>query len=342
MICNVDRVADLWVLALLLSALCVPFEAFGQTPAPAGCSKPPASKLMVNVKSKGAKGDGITDDAAAIQLAVNEVAGRGGTVLIPDGVYMVDASGPNRIMLKSRMSVQLSPGAVLKAIPNGETHYAVLTLDGVSDVTISGGTLEGERDRHQATTGEWGHGIRMERGAAHITVSDVKINNMWGDGIFMQAVKDIAVCRIVADHNRRQGISVIEAEGVLVTHSVFKNTRGTRPSAGIDLEPDIPTQHISNMRIANSKFLDNAGAGILVIGRKGAQNIRNVVINANLFKGAMPVKIKYAPGVLDSDICQNRYMIRPEQPRDLATVGAQAAEITVTASCGDPGLRTRQ
>ena len=135
---------------------------------------------------------------------------------------------------------------------------------------------------------------------------------------------------------------MIEAEGVLVTHSVFKNTRGTRPSAGIDLEPDIPTQHISTMRIANSKFLDNAGAGVMVIGRKGAQNIRNVVINGNLFKGAMPVKIKYAPGVLDSDICQNRYMIRPEQPRDLATVGAQAAEITVTAACGDPGLRTRQ
>ena len=85
-----------------------------------------------------------------------------------------------------------------------------------------------------------------------------------------------------------------------------------------------------------------AGAGVMVIGRKGAQNIRNVVINGNLFRGAMPVKIKYAPGVLDSDICQNRYMIRPEQPRDLATVGAQAAEITVTASCGDPGLRTRQ
>jgi polygalacturonase len=187
-ICNVDKVADLWVLAVLLAAVCVPSEAFAQTTAPAGCGKPPASRLTVNVKSKGAKGDGLTDDAAAIQLAVNEVAGRGGTVLIPDGVYMVDASGPNRIMLKSGMSVQLSPGAVLKAIPNGQTHYAVLTVDGVSNVFISGGTLEGERDQHQATTGEYGHGIRMERGAAHITVSDIKINNMWGDGIFMQAV----------------------------------------------------------------------------------------------------------------------------------------------------------
>jgi hypothetical protein len=104
---------------------------------------------------------------------------------------------------------------------------------------------------------------------------------MWGDGIFMQAVKDIAICRISADHNRRQGISVIEAEGVLVTNSVFKNTRGTAPSAGIDLEPDEAAQTIQNVRIPNSKFFDNAGPGILILGRKKTQNIRNVVITGN-------------------------------------------------------------
>jgi hypothetical protein len=65
------------------------------------------------------------------------------------------------------------------------------------------------------------------------------------------------------------------------------------------------------------------------------------VITGNLFRGAMPVKVKYAPGVLDSDICQNRYKIRREQSRDLATVGALPEEVTVTAGCGDPGLRTR-
>ena len=275
MVGNLDKTVGLWALAFMLGSLCVPFEAFAQTAAPAGCAEAPASRHTVNVRDKGAKGDGRTDDAAAIQRAVNEVGGKGGRVLIPDGTYLVDANGPNRIMLKSRMMLQLSPGAVLKAIPNGETHYAVLTLDGVSNVTISGGTLEGERDQHQGTKGEWGHGIRMERGTTHITISDIKINNMWGDGIFMQAVKDIAICRISADHNRRQGISVIEAEGVLVTNSVFKNTRGTAPSAGIDLEPDEAAQNIANVRISNSKFFDNAGAGILILGRKKSQNIRN-------------------------------------------------------------------
>jgi polygalacturonase len=338
---NFDKIAELLALVVVLGPICVPLEALARTAAPSGCTKSPASGLTVNVRDKGAKGDGRTNDAAAIQRAVDEVAGRGGTVLIPDGTYLVDTIGPNRIMLKSGMALQLAPGAVLKAIPNGETQYAVLTIEGASNVRISGGTLEGDRDQHLGKTGEWGHGIHMVTGE-HITVTDIKVNNMWGDGIFMQAVKNVALCGIIADRNRRQGISVIEVEGLLVTNSVLKNTHGTRPSAGIDLEPDSATQHILNVRISNSKFLDNAGAGVLVLGRKGANNIRNVVITGNLFRGAMPVKVKYAPGVLDSDICHNRYKIRPEQPRDLATVGTLPEEITVMASCGDPGLRTRQ
>jgi len=49
------------------------------------CATAPKSPLVVNVKDKGAKGDGHTDDTAAIQAAIDEVAGTGGTVLVPKG-----------------------------------------------------------------------------------------------------------------------------------------------------------------------------------------------------------------------------------------------------------------
>ena len=77
---------------------------------------------MVNVKSKGAKGDGLTDDAAAIQLAVNEVAEHG-HVLIADGVDMVDASRaePHHAQ-EPHVGASYRQALVLKAIPNGATH----------------------------------------------------------------------------------------------------------------------------------------------------------------------------------------------------------------------------
>jgi len=87
-------------------------------PAIAGqdCVEAPTSALVINVKDKGAKGDGETDDTAAIQAAIDEVGGTDGTVLVPKGAYMVDAVGKNRLTLKSEMTLKLSDDATLKAI----------------------------------------------------------------------------------------------------------------------------------------------------------------------------------------------------------------------------------
>src|SRR5437879_605553 len=49
-----------------------------------------AIQIKVNVKNYGAKGNGVTDDMAAIQAAEDFVASRGGgTVYVPAGVYIV-------------------------------------------------------------------------------------------------------------------------------------------------------------------------------------------------------------------------------------------------------------
>ena len=53
-------------------------------------------------------------------------------------------------------------------------------------------------------------------------------------------------------------------------NSTFKNTRGSRPGAGIDFEPDDPDQKVKNVQIEKSQFLDNAGPGVLIAGKKGA------------------------------------------------------------------------
>ena len=107
-----------------------------------------------------------------------------------------------------------------------------------------------------------GQGIRIEDGAKNITIAGLISEKMWGDGFYMQDAEDVRFCGVTADANRRQGLSIIDANGLLVVNSTFKNTHGTRPSAGIDLEPDKNAQKIANVRIENSKFFDNAGGGI--------------------------------------------------------------------------------
>ncbi|MGB8710998.1 MAG: glycosyl hydrolase family 28-related protein, partial [Methyloceanibacter sp.] len=252
--------SGLLLTALVTAACFTPLVADAQDAAQRGCVPAPRSPLVVNVKDKGAKGDGRTDDTDAIQAAIDDVGGTGGTVLVPSGTYMVDAvEKKRRLALKSDMTLKLDKGAILKAIPNDSRKYSVLSISGVSDVAVMGGTLEGDRTEHQGKAGEAGMGLRIERGAKDVTVAGVTSRKMWGDGFYVEDAKNTKFCAVTADNNRRQGLSIVEADGVLVTDSIFSNTHGTRPSAGIDLEADQPEQKIVNIRIQNSKFLNNAG-----------------------------------------------------------------------------------
>jgi hypothetical protein len=309
-----------------------------------GCVKPPASSLVVDVRRTGAKGDGRTDDTAALQAAFDKIAGTGGTVLVPDGVYMVDAVSEERLLkIKNDTTVKLSPGATLRVLPNGAKTYALLTIAGSSNVTVTGGTLEGDRTQHTGTEGEWGLGMMIVQGAKNVTVSGVTSKNMWGDGFFVAAAQNVTFCSVVADHNRRQGLSVIEVNQLEVTNSVFSNTQGTRPSAGIDLEPDDVKQRIRNVRIHSSKFLNNKGPGILVAGKKNASLISELEITENLFVGEVPLKIEYSPEVLQSGICRNRQIVRQvAETGNLSTYQEPKEVLVIQHQCGDSGLQVRR
>jgi hypothetical protein len=302
---GMERGRTLTVLSasLLLAVLVAPTSTKAEL-SPSACVPAPASALLVDVRGNGAKGDGQSDDTAAIQAAIDAVAGTGGTVLVPGGTYMVDAAGKDRIRLGSNMRLRLARDAVIKAIPTSAKKYAVLSISGAANVTVVGGTLEGERDRHQGKIGEGGMGIRVDRGADTVTISGVTARKMWGDGFYVEDAKDVRFCGVIADGNRRQGLSIVDADGVTVTDSVFKSTHGTRPSAGIDLEPDEPAQKITNIRIEGSKFLDNAGSGIQIAGKRG--RVTKIEIARNTFRGNRPLLVEDAPAVRAAAICGNR------------------------------------
>ena len=306
------------------------------------CRVKPRTAHVVNVRDTGAKGDGKTDDTDAIAAAIKAVAGTGGTVLVPKGTYMVEAVDKKRqLKLGGDMTLQLEDGAILKVIPNASIKYDLLTIEDVSNVSVVGGTLEGDRKEHQGKGGEWGMGIRIMRDAANITIAGVTSKKMWGDGFYVKGARNVRFCGVTADDNRRQGLSIVSVDGLLVVNSVFMNTRGTRPSAGIDFEPNKATQTISDVRIERSKFLDNEGPGILIAGKKAT--IAKVEIAHNLFRGNRPLLVKNAPAVLASDICRNRQVTYQEQQSaELNPFSAPIEVIVSQSDCENSGLEMRR
>jgi parallel beta-helix repeat protein len=223
---------------------------------------------VVDAKSKGAKGDGVTDDTAALQAAVDQVAGTGGIAFVPDGTYLINPA--KHLNLKSNMTLSLSAGALLKAIPVSTDGSAVVQLNNIQDVTVMGGTIEGERNGHTgaAVSGDGhGHGINIQ-GAANIVIKDLTAKNCWGDGVYVGKgttveTKNVIIDNIISDNNRRQGLSVVMGDGIVIKNSVFKNTNGTAPQAGIDLEPNVNFT-VRNVQILNCQVLNNTGTGIIL------------------------------------------------------------------------------
>ncbi len=245
------------------------------------CAPRPPSGRVVNVMAEGAVGNGKTDDTQAIQNAIDKVAGSGGIVLIPGGTYLIDAV--THLKPKSDMTLKMEQGAVLKAMPNNKENYGIITIKNVANVNIIGGIVQGERDQHQGKTGEWGMGVELY-GSKNVVIENVISKDNWGDGFYINdEATNTSFCGVVADNNRRQGMSVISADGILVQDSVFQRTNGTEPMAGIDIEPNKNT-NVSNVRILNNLVMHNEGSGIVSSvsdDANGSASVKNVVIDSN-------------------------------------------------------------
>jgi parallel beta-helix repeat protein len=303
---------------LLAVPLALPFlsvaVAAGELPPPDG-----AAATVVNVRDKGARGDGAHDDTAAIQMAIDALPASGGTVIIPDGNYMVDAA--RSINLRSNTHLQMTAAATLSALPNDLERSYVLKVWRADNVQITGGRIVGERAGHRGTTGEWGYGINIQA-SNNVSVVGTQVSDCWGDGIWIGGLgrrasvtvsTQVTLDHVVSTNNRRQGLSIGPVRGVTVMHSTFSNTHGTKPQAGIDIEPqgqgparDITFsdctitgnqgsglevhENVSGVVLKRCKIQDNNGYGVLVGGASGLTIADNVIVGNGLVGVAMSAK----------------------------------------------------
>ena len=108
----------------------------------------PSALPVVNVMNFGAKGNGITNDAPAIQAAINSLAITGGTVYFPPCVYELGASlrvDYSNITLEGAGAtsvLRLMPGVYQDAIDipalSQNSPTLVLSGDTISNLAING------------------------------------------------------------------------------------------------------------------------------------------------------------------------------------------------------------
>jgi hypothetical protein len=242
---------------------------------PAGASTPAAPSTPASTPSNtdgvlldtsfGVKGDGTTNDRAALQRAID---GSVGQILLITGKSRIDSAG---LDLRTNSHVRFASGASIKLLPHNTDTYEILRLADVSNVTLESPYLDGSKELNSAKSGEWGMGISIN-GATNCTITSPTTINCWGDGIYINNSdrqsssysKNITVNSHHATGCRRQGVSIISGSGITFNTPLWENIGGTQPGCGLDIEPNDNTAVFENIRIVSPTTNNCAGGGILI------------------------------------------------------------------------------
>ena len=113
---------------------------------------------------------------------------------------------------------------------------------------------------------EWRHGLSI-LSSSNVLVEDLTIEFTGGDGIYLGVCKagvtcsDVTIRRVLCYENHRQGISVITARNLLIEDTIMRDTNGTAPQAGIDFEPNLANEELTNCVMRRCICEGNAGDG---------------------------------------------------------------------------------
>lgn len=198
---------------------------------------------------------------------------------------------PSVMVIKSNTDVILNGS--INLLGSSKEGYNIFYVKESCDVSFTGGTLRGDVLLHNGDAGQWGCGIHIA-GSKGIKISRMSLREFWGDGVDLrlpdplrydlQKTSNVLISNCQFDSNRRNGLSVIAGENIVIEKCRFTNTgviNGTAPKAGIDLEPNWKVVNNNHIYI-NDCFFENNTIGLDVFNSNDSIFVDNCVIKDKL------------------------------------------------------------
>ena len=307
----------------------------------------------INVLDYGATGNGVTDDTNAILAAIAAMPSNGGALFFPAGTYNVNSDNVNGLKFNGKSNFVVEGyGATVKVKDNAAviTNHEVMFFINCSNGAINGLTIDGNRANRTVTVETASHCLSITDYCSQITVNDVICKNSTSDGLYISTTvlgtqasypTDITLVNCVADNAYRNGLSVIGSLRLTVQGGEYKNTNGTLPKCGIDVEPDAGyTFGNQDTIIDGARLFNNDGYG-LALGGPATLNNRILITNvtgANNDLGFMNIASCENPSIRNV-VAYNH----PTATRGIIDVGTQVTNpiidgadfVGITASSGN-------
>jgi hypothetical protein len=238
---------------LVLAALVTAAPAIAAPPAR---NNAPPARIATEAPS-GARGDGATDDRAAIQAAIDRAAAHGGGVVaLPAGKFAISRADGQPYGLRVPGGVQLRGAGqdrtMLLQLPGTPESVRLVFATG-ADIAIEDLTLDG--GKRGQTPNEHRHGV-FALDTDRLIVRRVTAQNFTGDGFYLyKGANRSTFTRVLATGNDRNGLTLGgAADGTVIEHSKFIANKAQQ----VDSEPG-GSDVVSNTRLVDND-LDTGGA----------------------------------------------------------------------------------
>lgn len=221
-----------------------------------------ANVCIRDVTGFGAKGDGGTDDLAAIQAAIDDLPSTGGTIVFPPGTYAVSGTilMPGTARNKSRVTlIGSGPGTTIRRLANGPdgAMLEMGALDmGTSDQAIIGLQFDGNRLNQGAGTSS--QTCVSLANTTRARMVDVVCHDSKFDGVHVFGSTDATIHHCSFHTNDRHGIYQGNVDRSCTGLQVLDCNFSSNIGSGIKIGPTERTQ------VCDCTFSTNGDDGILV------------------------------------------------------------------------------
>ena len=258
------------------------------------------SSSVFNVRDYGAKGDGGTDDAVAIQAAITAAAGVG-AVYLPSGTYLVNNScklpSHSRIYGDGDASI-ITPGPSF--LSSGRPAPLEATGAGFSNIVIEHLNVQGS-----TTNAHGAHNISLQSTTtlSNIIVRDLTSCNAGSTGVLIYCVttgSDILIDNVEASNNANDGVEVCSV-GLISNCTIVNCHCNNNARSGIDL-----ASNCNQVIVSNNQCVGNALFGIYTDGGQTPMNFsciisNNVICGGSTATGLAATFTRYTQ-ILNNDI----------------------------------------
>jgi hypothetical protein len=208
-----------------------------------------------------------------VQFAIDQAPD---TVVI-DNVGQPWILGPINVF-NSDLTIIFEEGVVVHSLTGAYDIYdPMFRIRDVENITILGYGATIEMNKQEfidlADESEWRHAFNVQS-VVDFRLEGIEVKDSGGDGVILgksfqqnsnqNFCENVIIRNCIFDNNYRQGMTISSVKNCLVENCIMKNTIGTLPEAGIDIEPDVPDEILQDVVIRNCQFINNNGNGIML------------------------------------------------------------------------------